>query len=227
MKPAARLVPGIPGLFSLCIAFAIVFTTARADADSAEADAATSPAPLAAPPVPRDSPVQLHLDAAAGVTTAGVLVSALGLVRFGVLELGGSYSSSGLFSTRTGGGVALGGGVHRPGGGGWDVLGELGVNQHHVSGGLLTSDPGATASIPYGGLRAGVDWSIGRADAAVHPTLGLWLFARVDLAQQGASYTYQNSSWFGDSSQTRNGSAKLGGGGEIGIALAGGLDLLP
>jgi hypothetical protein len=218
MKPAARL---IPALFSFCIGL----TAGRAHAEPAE-PAPTSPAP-AAPPVPRESPVQLHLDAAAGISTAGVLVGALGLLRAGVLEVGGSYASSGLFSTRTGGGIALGGGVHRPGGGGWDILGELGVNQHHVSGGLLTSDPGATRSIPYGGLRAGVDWSIGRPDAAVHPTLGLWLFARIDLASQGASYTYQNSSWFGESSQAREGSANLGGGGEIGIALAGGLDILP
>jgi hypothetical protein len=219
MKPAARL---MPALFSICIGL----TADRAHAEPAEPAPTTSPAP-AAPPVPRESPVQLHLDAAAGISTAGVLVGALGLLRAGVLEVGGSYASSGLFSTRTGGGIALGGGVHRPGGGGWDILGELGVNQHHVSGGLLTSDPGATRSIPYGGLRAGVDWSIGRPDAAVHPTLGLWLFARIDLASQGASYTYQNSSWFGESAQAREGSAKLGGGGEIGIALAGGLDILP
>ena len=171
--------------------------------------------------------MQLHLDAAAGVSTAGVLVGALALVRVGVLELGGSFASSGLFSTRTGGGVALGVGEHRPGGGGWDILGELGVNEHHVSGGLLTSDPGATASIPYGGLRAGVDWSIGRPDAAVHPTLGLWLFARVDLGSQGASYTYENHGWFSERSQARESSAILGGGGELGIALAGGLDILP
>ncbi len=217
MKLAARL---IPALVSICV----LFTTATAHADPPEP---VTPEPVTPAPVTRESPVQLHLDAAAGVSTAGVLVGALALVRVGVLELGGSFASSGLFSTRTGGGVALGVGEHRPGGGGWDILGELGVNEHHVSGGLLTSDPGATASIPYGGLRAGVDWSIGRPDAAVHPTLGLWLFARVDLGSQGASYTYENHGWFSERSQARESSAILGGGGELGIALAGGLDILP
>ena len=212
MKLAARL---IPALVSICV----LFTTATAHA--------VTPEPVTPEPVTRESPVQLHLDAAAGVSTAGVLVGALALVRVGVFELGGGFASSGLLSTRTGGGVALGAGEHRPGGGGWDILGELGVNQHHVSGGLLTSDPGATASIPYSGLRAGVDWSIGRPDAAVHPTLGLWLFARVDLGSQRASYTYENHGWFSEHSQARESSAILGGGSELGIALAGGLDILP
>ena len=207
MKLAARL---IPALVSICV----LFTTATAHADP--------PEPVTPEPVTRESPVQLHVDAAAGVSTAGVLVGALALVRVGVLELGGGFASSGLFSTRTGGGVALGAGEHRPGGGGWDILGELGVNQHHISGGLLTSDPGATASIPYSGLRAGVDWSIGRPDAAVHPTLGLWFFARVDLGSQRASYTYSS-----ERSQARESSAIPGGGSELGIALAGGLDILP
>lgn len=175
----------------------------------------------------RESAVQLHLDAAAGISTAGAVVSALGLVRVGLVEVGGSCASSGLFSTRTGGGLAVGAGGHRPGGGGWDVLLEGGVNEQHVSGGLLTSDPGASGAIPYGGLRAGIDWSFGNAASAVHPTLGLWLFARMDLEGRAASYTYENRDWFSSSGGSQTGSAMLGGGGELGITLAGGLDLLP
>ena len=179
---------------------------------------------------PRDSPVQLHLDAAAGLSTTGGLVSALGLVRFGLVELGGSYTSSGLFSSRTGGGLSAGAGSHPPGGTGWDMLVELGINEHHVSGGLLTGDPGATGSIPYGGFRAGVDWSIGNPANVAHVTLGLWLLARADLASREVSYVYADRGLFsgntGPFPQT-NGSVRLGGGGEIGIAFAGGFDFLP
>lgn len=194
-----------PRLLSALLGASLVLLTAtRAGAEP--------PAPPAVEPVPRESDVQLHLDAAAGISTAGGVLGALGLVRFGLVEVGGSFTSSGLFSTRTGGGLAAGVGGHRPGGGGWDVLLELGMNEQHVSGGLLTSDPGATGEIPYGGLRGGIDWSIGSPAAVAHATLGLWLFARADLATRSA---------------TTLDAQRLGGGGEIGITLAGGLDFLP
>lgn len=222
MKPVVRLLAGLFALASLV-------ATSRASADTDVDVDVDVDAPVATTPAARESSVQLHLDAAAGVSTTGGLVSGLGLVRFGLLEVGGSVGSSGLFSTRTGGGIAVGAGGHRPGGVGWDVLLDLGVNQHHVagSGGILSSDPGASGAIPYAGLRAGIDWSFGNASAVAHPTLGLWLFARTDLDQRSASYAYQNTGWFSGRSDARSGSVTLGGGGEIGIALAGGLDVLP
>ncbi|HSO39810.1 MAG TPA: hypothetical protein VLT33_45095 [Labilithrix sp.] len=209
------------------LAFAALFATSPAQAEPAETAPASQSVPAA--PEERQSAVQVHLDASAGISTGGAVLGALGLVRFGRVEVGGTYGTSGLFSTRTGGGVAVGIGGHRPGGGGFDVLLDLGVNEHHVmgSGGLLSSDPGASASIPYGGLRAGVDWAFGNASAVAHPTLGVWLFARLDLSERTASYAYQDSGFFSDRSEPRTGSAHLGGGGEVGITLAGGIDLLP
>ena len=214
------LVRFIAGLFTA----SILLTASRA---GAEPPAPEPSAPAASAPEPRESPVQLHLDAAAGISTAGAVLGVLGLVRFGLVEVGGSYTSSGLFSTRSGGGLAGGVGGHRPGGGGWDVLLELGMNEQHVSGGLLTSDPGASGAIPYGGVRAGIDWSIGSPAAVAHATLGLWIFARADLAARDASYVYQDRDWRSGSSDSRSGGAMLGGGGELGITLAGGLDFLP
>jgi hypothetical protein len=175
----------------------------------------------------RRSAVELHLDGDLGVSTAGARVGALALARVGPLEGGASFACSGLFSSRIGGGLALGVGGHRPGGLGFDVLGELGLNQHHVAGNLLSSDPGATGSVPYLGLRAGADWAFGSPDAIAHPTLGLWAFARADLGQSNASYTFTESGWFSGRSESQQGSARLGGGFEAGLALAGGFDLLP
>jgi hypothetical protein len=225
MKRIVRLLLGVLVLSS-------TFAASRARADDGVApdvDGDAPDAPVAATPAPRESAVQVHLDAAAGLSTTGALLSGLGLVRFGLLEVGGSFGASGLFSSRTGGGIAAGVGGHRPGGAGWDVVLELGMNQHHVAGrgGILSSDPGASGAIPYAGLRAGIDWSFGSASAVLHPTLGLWLFARTDLDRRTASYAYQNTDWFSSSSDSRNGSVTLGGGAEIGLALAGGLDLLP
>ena len=178
---------------------------------------------------PRESPVQLHLDGAAGVSSTGVLLSALGLVRFGLVELGGSFTSSGLFSTRTGGGFSAGVGAHRPGGAGWDLLLELGMNSQHVSGGFLTSDPGGSGSIPYGGFRAGANGSFGNPAKVAHVTLGLWLVARADLAAREVSYSYFDRGLFSDDrgGSLTMGSVRLGGGGEVGIAFAGGFDFLP
>jgi hypothetical protein len=211
---------GLRSFLSTLFVASMVLSASRAGAEP--------PAP-AVEPAPRESAVQLHLDAAAGISTSGALVSALGLVRFGLVEVGGSYTSSGLLSTRTGGGLAAGAGGHRPGGGGWDVLLELGMNEQHLSGGILTSDPGASGAIPYGGLRAGIDWSLGSPAAVAHATLGLWLFARADLAARNAAYAYPDRDWLsgGGNGGSLRGSAMLGGSGEIGITLAGGLDLLP
>ena len=212
------------------LASSALVVTARASAEPATPATPAEPAETtAAPDAPRESSVQLHLDAAAGVSTAGALASGLGLVRIGVIEVGGSVTSSGLFSSRTGGGLAIGGGQHRAGGGGFDVLFELGVNEQHVtgSGGLLSSDPGASGAVPYAGLRGGIDWSFGKPSAVVRPTLGLWLFMRSDLGGRRSSYAYEDRGIFSSRTETSTGSATLGGGGEIGLALAGGFDILP
>jgi hypothetical protein len=234
----ARVCSGLPmkpffRVLALLLALPSLLATSRASADDDGAPIDVAPvapvdvAPVATTPNERESAIQLHLDAAAGVSSSGALVSALGLARFGHLEVGGSFGSSGLFGSRTGGGLAAGAGGHRPGGGGWDVLLELGMNQQHVAGNLLSSDPGASGTIAYGGLRAGIDWSFGNASAVAHPTLGLWLFARTDLQQRTSSYAYQETGWFSGRSDSRSSSVTLGGGGELGIAIAGGLDLLP
>jgi hypothetical protein len=209
-------------------ALAAFFAVTRAHAETAEPSSTAETAETAeATQVARQSSVQLHVDASAGVSTAGGAVGALGLARIGLLEVGGGYALSGLLSTRSGGGLAVGIGDHRPGGGGVDVLLELGINRQHVRGGLLTSDSGASGTIPYGGLRAGLDWGLGKADAVVHPTLGLWVFARLDLDERTASYSYESSGLFSSRSDRTNGSVQLGGGGELGIAFAGGIDFLP
>ena len=175
---------------------------------------------------PADASTQVHFDVSSGFSTLGLQVGGLALVRVGLFEIGSSFDASGLVSSKTGGGMAIGVGsrgreIHAFG---WDMLGEAGLHQHHAAKGLLSDDPGASATIPYAGLRLGVSWALGGPQAHLRGRHGLWLYGNVDLSSVTKHYTYQEKGWLSDNVRQAEGTAVVGGGTLFGLSYTIGFD---
>lgn len=208
------------GLF-IFVAVTALAHAARAQDETVRARPADDDAPAAA-----DATTQLHLDVSSGFSTLGLQVGGLALLRAGIFEVGPSFDASGLVSSKAGGGIAVGVGsrgreIHAFG---WDMLGEAGLHQHHAGKGLLSDDPGASATIPYGGVRLGVSWALGGPQAHLRGRHGLWLYGNVDLSSVTKQYTYQEKGWLSDTVRQAEGSAVLGGGTLFGLSYTIGFD---
>ena len=201
---------------------------------------ATTPAHLDAPPQEDEQEeeerkfvsyerrlAQFHISGGPGLSSEGIHFGAMALARIGVIAVGPMFSYSGLFSTKIGGGVGLGASTRGADRFGFDALGEFGVHSHHVAGGLLSDDPGATGTIPYAGGRVGVRWTLGNTTNRARPHVGVWLFVRQDLSSHTATYQYEEEGWFGGGRRMETGHATIGGQTEAGLAFRAGFDVTP
>ena len=139
----------------------------------------------------QDFRVNAGLGAFSGDTLDGGVMSALlATYRVGPVEVGGTLEGG---SEVLGGGYSMVGAVAGPV---WrsdfglrvELLGVLG--QDHYSGvgcGLFCSGGGASATLPYGGARAGASYAFGRRRA--HFELGGSVFYGTDLEKQHVEYT--------------------------------------
>lgn len=203
--------------------FIVASTVARAARAEDEPDRTPADDGVSAP---ADAMTQVHIDVSSGVSTLGLQVGALALVRADLFEIGPSFDASGFLSSKTGGGLAMGLGsrgreVHSFG---WDMLGEVGMHHHHVAKGLLSDDPGASATIPYAGLRLGVSWALGGPHAHVRGRHGIWLYGNVDLSSVTKQYAYQETGWLSDTSRQATGTTVVGGGTLFGLSYTIGFD---
>ena len=192
----------------------------------AEADASDAVTPSVEATEPTESVTQIHAEVTLGGTTMGPQVGALFLVRHQVFAVGSSVSATGLFSTKTGGGIVAGFTPHHSGPFRLDLLAEAGSNYHYESGELLSDDPGRAATIPYVGARIGFHCRLGSATAPARMTNGFWLFAQRDLATVTKTYDYEETNWLSDQSTRAAGSTTLGGQWLYGIAYNIGFDAL-
>src|SRR5512140_843877 len=183
------------------------------------------------PPVAAAAPLQAHFDGGPGASTTGLHLGLVALVRYRPFALGVAVNASALpfGDSRVGAGGLLGASWHGASPFGFDLLAELGMVDHHVSGGggFLSSDPGTTAEIPYAGARVGFRWFQGDADARTRFTVGFWLYGHGDLAGRDVSYTYASAGGLFNGGGQTSSSLRVGGGSELGARLALGFDLTP
>lgn len=198
--------------------FAFVLLWSTADAHAAEEEYATE----------AERPSQLHVDGGLGGSSYGLHAGAIGLFATGNLRVGGSGYASGIFSSKSGGGVVAGVGSHGMQRLTLDVLAELGMNSHRVvRGGLLGDDPGATGAVPHAGVLLGARWYVGAATKRTRLTIGAWLSVRHDLDQKTSRYSYTSTGWFSGSESAATGSATIGGITEVSLRFAIGFDVTP
>ena len=172
-------------------------------------------------------PIRLHFDGGLGGSNTGFNFGGLGLLRVGPLETGPGCQFSGLLSSRTGCGLLLGFATDLSPSWTVDLLGELGVNRVHESGGFLTGDPGASGNIAYTGARLGTRWSFGKWHRPMRANLGLWLFAQRDLSGREVRYSYSETGWLWGETTEHNMRRHLGDEWELGLRVVAGFDFIP
>jgi hypothetical protein len=145
-----------------------------------------------APPAPGDTSADVRIAGQiggyGGADGGGPAIGILALGRYANFE-GGIDAQAGTALFRGGYGyVALAGGLGLVPGARWriDLLGELGLDAYQGFGGrhLLSSDPGANATLPCAGARVGVARRFGRFELGLSGTFG------EDLTRPTVTYTY-------------------------------------
>jgi hypothetical protein len=177
---------------------------------------------------PDSSKWGLRLDVAPGLSnTSGSVAAdffdlgATGLFRWRQLELGALATTSFNFSSeaRNSYGGLAGAGGYLGTNGAFDLLAEGGAHAYSGIGGCagdgcgLGSDTGASGTVPYAGLRAGIALVPGSPDpdyAGTRFLIGLWIYVTRDLSSETVT----------DGSKTEN----IGGATEGGVALRIGAD---
>lgn len=225
-------------LLGLLTIFACLVASASARADDRPPPGA---APLqSAPPIHRAivGDFGLGVVSSSGSDFEGaVTVDGAVLARLGSLELGGrgELGTGFLGNHRAGLGALAGVGFHR-----WvvglDLLGEAGVHSYggveSRESGFFDHTSGASATVPFLGLRVGVDVPFEAARRGhTRGFIGLALSLRQEPWRNNVSYTYTEGSFniFGDDSRAPNeakvSSAAIGGAIELGLALRVGFDI--
>jgi hypothetical protein len=164
-------------------------------APSAHRSASTD-APFAAPAARvAETSFMGGLGLAGGDSAGGLGFAMLATHRLKWLELGGECYGAALFSAMFGVGAV--GGLHVGESFSVRALGSLGMHSYsHVSGGLLTDDPGISGSVPYAGARLVLGYSFaGRAGSAQRAFIGLLGTLDRDLERETRSVTYQSRGW--------------------------------
>jgi hypothetical protein len=129
----------------------------------------------------------------------GAVFSGYALLQWDALEAGvsGHIGGAALDYDLAGGGFLAGLGATTRWGLRGDVLGELGLEHYSgVDNGeffLPNGDPGASATLPYAGVRAGLSYQFARRSRS-HFELALWGIYQDDLTRENVAYTYVVSS---------------------------------
>lgn len=213
MSPAMRAGGAIAGLFVVLCCVKLAHATDTGDEGTTEVRSSASP--------------RWHVDGGLGGSTAGFTFGGLALLRVGPLEVGPGCQFSGFLSTRTGCGMLVGFAADISPSWTVDLLGELGVNRVHQSGGFLNDDPGASGAVGYTGARLGTRWSFGKWQRPLRPNLGLWLFAQRDLSGYEARYSYTETGWLSGKTSVQSARRHLGDEWELGLRVVAGFDLIP
>lgn len=141
-----------------------------------------------------------QLGAVGGEGYGGALIGTTLLARSGVFAFGGTMEASGAFASRFGLSGLAGIAGRTEGGTGGELLGTLGM--HHYNGvgrGILSDDPGASATLPFAGVRVRASQRLGRRFL-----LGLAATLEQDLYRERRVYSYTSTPWldFGNSGPT-------------------------
>ena len=176
------------------------------------------------PAAPDDTKVDVRIAAQiggfSGADGGGPAIGVLGLGRYSSFEAGiDAQAGSALF--RGGhGSVALAGGLGLVPAARWriDLLGELGLDAYQGFGGshLLSNDPGANATLPFAGARAGVARRFRYFELGLGGTFG------EDLTRQTVTYTYterDRGPFFGGAGGPTTRTVTIGGE-RVGVMLA-------
>jgi len=224
-------------MFSSCFVrlftsvFVAITTTVALGSPVMAQDAEAPAAPAPAPPLVRNIVGDLGAgfvsmrgsDVNALLTLDTTLVARMGPFQIG----GGAECGSGfLHNGRLGGAALVGLGAHEWMPFGVDLIGEVGLRHYIAVSPGFFSGPGASATVPYVGLRLGIDVPVGALRrGAARPVFGFGAYARYEPIQVKRSYSYTDSDWFSDRMTTRDESVKIGGATEFGLALRVGFDL--
>jgi len=87
---------------------------------------------------------------------------------------------------------------------GWQLDAVAVGGIHHYEGfgrGLLGSDPGASATLPFVGLRAGPSYAFGSGGTRF--AIGVVAFGETDIASRTVAYSYMGDGWFDGPTQQR------------------------
>jgi hypothetical protein len=132
-----------------------------------------------------------------GGMTEGVLLEASGLVRLHFIDLGIDVGVGGLFVDMASAGVLAGIGLRTRSGVRFDLLANAGVHSYSGWGaGLLSDDPGASATLPYAGGKLRLAYLAGHRKG--HFTLGGEFGVDTDLGRERVQYDYQETNWLFD-----------------------------
>ncbi len=133
--------------------------------------------------------------------------------------------------SRLGAGALAGLGAHKWTPVGLDLMAEVGLRAYsgvedpRVSS-FGSTTKGASANIPYVGLRLGLDAPVGAIRRGhARPLFGFGAYVRYEPVQVRREYVYTDSDWFSGRSSSASASATIGGATEFGLALRVGFDL--
>lgn len=164
-------------------------------------DLAAVDAPASSPPsAPSDLALSGYVGGFGSNAGGGPMVGAAATWRTGVLQFGfaADAGSAILDYSYFGYGAAAGIGLRSRSGWQFDALVVGGI--HHYEGfgrGFLTDDPGARATLPFAGLRAGPGFAFG--SGSTHFVIGVLGFAETDLASRVVAYEYHEDGWLTES----------------------------
>jgi hypothetical protein len=151
-----------------------------------------------------------HGGAVFGDRFGGAMTGATILARKDLFAAGATFDASGLFATRLGAAATAGLSYRDESGFGADLLGAFGVHAYSgVGRGILSDDPGASASVPYASGRLRGVYVFGKR--ATHFQLGLGATLERDLRTVTRSYSYTETPWLFDGpSQTQKSTQSIG-----------------
>lgn len=159
----------------------------------------------------------------------GVLFGGTALLRSSVFEAGAGVDMGGaLFDTTVFNASLLAGfGLQLDSGPRLDLLGSLGMDFYHASGGFLDDDPGSSASLGCAGGRAVVSYRF-PARHTGHFMIGAFVSYERNFRRVTVQYSYTDSDWLFGGSTVRKGEHTFGDQ-RIALALNVGLtfDLMP
>lgn len=150
-----------------------------------------------------------HAGGVGGPGYGGLMTGVTLLGRTDSIAYGGTLEGSVGFATRVALAATGGYSVRTPSGWGFDLLGAAGVHRYDgVGSGILSDDPGTSATLPFAGVRARGVYLFGKGPR--HFQLGFAASVDRDLSRVTHTYTYRETSWWDGSTSTESATHTVG-----------------